>query len=51
MYMYIYFFVLIFFFSAAKPVITQRTKVVIEELIDGKVVSRTEDVDTEIIKK
>ncbi|XP_072240210.1 keratin, type I cytoskeletal 17-like isoform X1 [Leuresthes tenuis] len=34
-----------------KPVITQRTKVVIEELIDGKVVSRTEDVDTEIISQ
>ncbi|XP_047435369.1 keratin, type I cytoskeletal 17-like [Mugil cephalus] len=34
-----------------KPVITQRTKVVIEEIIDGKVVSRTEDVDTEIISK
>ncbi|XP_029354232.1 keratin 97 isoform X2 [Echeneis naucrates] len=34
-----------------KPVITQRTKVVIEELVDGKVVSRTEDVDTEIISK
>ncbi|XP_013877122.1 keratin, type I cytoskeletal 13 [Austrofundulus limnaeus] len=34
-----------------KPVITQRTKVVIEELIDGKVVSRTEDVDTEVLNK
>ncbi|XP_037545554.1 keratin 97 [Nematolebias whitei] len=34
-----------------KPVITQRTKVVIEELIDGKVVSRTEDVDTEVLSK
>ncbi|XP_041838515.1 keratin, type I cytoskeletal 13-like [Melanotaenia boesemani] len=34
-----------------KPVISQRTKVVIEELIDGKVVSRTEDVDTAIISK
>nr|XP_046257897.1 keratin, type I cytoskeletal 13-like [Scatophagus argus] len=34
-----------------QPVITQRRKVVIEELVDGKVVSRTEDVDTEIISK
>ncbi|KAG7238201.1 hypothetical protein INR49_031116, partial [Caranx melampygus] len=30
-----------------QPVITQRRKVVIEEIVDGKVVSRTEDVDTE----
>ncbi|XP_006810813.2 keratin, type I cytoskeletal 13-like, partial [Neolamprologus brichardi] len=29
-----------------KPVRTQRKKVVIEEIIDGRVVSRTEDVDT-----
>uniref|UniRef100_A0A3Q0T8M3 Si:rp71-1n18.1 n=1 Tax=Amphilophus citrinellus TaxID=61819 RepID=A0A3Q0T8M3_AMPCI len=34
-----------------KPVITQRKKVVIEEIVDGKVVSRTEDVDTEVISK
>ncbi|XP_040001071.1 keratin, type I cytoskeletal 13-like [Xiphias gladius] len=34
-----------------KPVITQRRKVVIEEIVDGKVVSRTEDVDTEVISK
>ncbi|PWA29286.1 hypothetical protein CCH79_00014021 [Gambusia affinis] len=34
-----------------KPVITKRTKVVIEELVDGKVVSRTEDVDTAVISK
>ncbi|XP_056228994.1 keratin, type I cytoskeletal 19-like [Seriola aureovittata] len=34
-----------------QPVITQRRKVVIEEIIDGKVVSRTEDVDTEVISK
>jgi len=33
------------------PVITQRTKVVIEEIIDGKVVSRTEDVNTEVVTK
>ncbi|XP_008404710.1 keratin, type I cytoskeletal 13-like [Poecilia reticulata] len=32
-----------------KPVITKRTKVVIEELVDGKVVSRTEDVDTSVV--
>ncbi|XP_061131595.1 keratin, type I cytoskeletal 19-like isoform X1 [Syngnathus typhle] len=35
----------------AQPVITQRRKVVIEEIIDGKVVSRTEDVDIDVIKK
>ncbi|XP_028255265.1 keratin 97 [Parambassis ranga] len=34
-----------------EPVKTQRTKVVIEEIIDGKVVSRTEDVNTEVLKK
>jgi len=34
-----------------QPVITQRRKVVIEEIIDGKVVSRTEDVDTEVLSK
>ncbi|XP_068558368.1 keratin 97 [Cebidichthys violaceus] len=34
-----------------KPVITQRTKVVTEEIVDGRVVSRTEDVNTEVIKK
>ncbi|KAL7404032.1 hypothetical protein ABVT39_008708 [Epinephelus coioides] len=33
-----------------KPVITQRTKVVVEEIVDGRVVSRKEDVGTEIIK-
>ncbi|XP_069577833.1 keratin, type I cytoskeletal 13-like [Brachyistius frenatus] len=33
-----------------KPVITQRRRVVIEEIIDGKVVSRTEDVDSDIIQ-
>lgn len=37
--------------SAGKPVITQRKKVVIEEIVDGKVVSRKEDVDTEVISK
>ncbi|XP_074484013.1 keratin, type I cytoskeletal 17-like isoform X1 [Sebastes fasciatus] len=35
----------------AKPVITQRTRVVIEEIVDGRVVSRSEDVDTEVITK
>jgi len=34
-----------------QPVITQRRKVVIEEIVDGKVVSRTEDVDTEILSQ
>ncbi|XP_005746075.1 keratin, type I cytoskeletal 19-like [Pundamilia nyererei] len=34
-----------------KPVRTQRKKVVIEEIVDGKVVSRSEDVDTEVISK
>ncbi|GLD56193.1 keratin, type I cytoskeletal 19-like protein [Lates japonicus] len=31
----------------SKPVVTQRTRVVIEEIVDGKVVSRKEDVGTE----
>ncbi|KAM6940523.1 keratin, type I cytoskeletal 19-like [Xenentodon cancila] len=34
-----------------KPVISQRKKVVIEELVDGEVVSRTVDEDTEIISQ
>lgn len=34
-----------------EPVKTQRTRVVIEEIIDGKVVSRTEDVNTSLLKK
>uniref|UniRef100_A0A3Q1FUS8 Si:rp71-1n18.1 n=1 Tax=Acanthochromis polyacanthus TaxID=80966 RepID=A0A3Q1FUS8_9TELE len=34
-----------------KPVITQRTKVIVEEIVDGKVVSHTEDVDTAVISK
>nr|XP_057947674.1 keratin 97 [Doryrhamphus excisus] len=34
-----------------QPVITQRKRVVIEEIIDGKVVSRTEDVDSQVISK
>ncbi|KAI3352728.1 hypothetical protein L3Q82_019299 [Scortum barcoo] len=33
-----------------EPVVTQRTRVVIEEIVDGKVVSKTENVDTEILK-
>ncbi|KAM9362536.1 keratin 97 [Symphorus nematophorus] len=32
-----------------KPVVTQRKRVVIEELVDGRVVNRTEDVNTEVI--
>lgn len=34
-----------------KPIITQRTRVVVEEIVDGKVVSRSEDVDTSVINK
>ncbi|KAM9856913.1 keratin 97 [Aulostomus maculatus] len=34
-----------------EPVVTQRRRVVIEEIVNGTVVSRTEDVDTEVIKK
>nr|XP_019939778.1 PREDICTED: keratin, type I cytoskeletal 13-like [Paralichthys olivaceus] len=34
-----------------QPIITQRRRVVIEEIVDGKVVSRKEDMDTEIISK
>uniref|UniRef100_A0A4W6D725 Keratin 97 n=1 Tax=Lates calcarifer TaxID=8187 RepID=A0A4W6D725_LATCA len=42
-------FILFLISSTAKPVVTQRTRVVIEEIIDGKVVSRKEDVGTEVI--
>lgn len=38
-------------FSTAQPVVTQRTRVVIEEIVDGKVVSRKEDVGKEVVKK
>ncbi|KAG1945899.1 keratin 97 [Pimephales promelas] len=34
-----------------EPVVTKRVRTVIEEVIDGKVVSRTEDVDVEVMKK
>ncbi|XP_040041635.2 keratin 97 [Gasterosteus aculeatus] len=34
----------------AKPVVTQRRRIMIEEIVDGKVVSRTEDVNTEVIE-
>ncbi|KAK9540350.1 hypothetical protein VZT92_002809 [Zoarces viviparus] len=34
-----------------KSVFSQRTKIVTEEIVDGKVVSRTEDVNTEVINK
>ncbi|KAJ3615124.1 hypothetical protein NHX12_018692 [Muraenolepis orangiensis] len=34
-----------------EPVVTKRVKMVVEEIIDGRVVSRTEDVDEEIIRK
>lgn len=30
---------------------TKRVRTVIEEMVDGKVVSRTEDVDVEVVKK
>ena len=33
------------------PVVTKRVRTVIEEVVDGKVVSRTEDVDVEVMKK
>lgn len=33
------------------PVVTKRVRTVIEEVVDGKVVSRTEDVDVEVLKK
>lgn len=35
----------------ADPVVTKRVRTVIEEVIDGKVVSRTEDVDVEVLNK
>ncbi|XDV22631.1 hypothetical protein PO909_027487 [Leuciscus waleckii] len=34
-----------------EPVVTKRVRTVIEEVVDGKVVSRTEDVDVEVMKK
>ncbi|XP_076001337.1 keratin 97 [Genypterus blacodes] len=34
-----------------KPVMTKRTIVLVEELVDGEVVSRTEDVDTQVVSK
>lgn len=34
-----------------KPVFSQRRKIVTEEIVDGKVVSRSEDVNTEVINK
>ncbi|XP_017314549.1 keratin 97 [Ictalurus punctatus] len=34
-----------------EPVVTKRVRTVIEEVIDGKVVSRTEDVDVEVLNK
>ncbi|XP_059185678.1 keratin 97 isoform X2 [Centropristis striata] len=36
---------------SSTAVITQRRRVVIEEMVNGKVVSRTEDVDTEVVSK
>lgn len=36
---------------AADPVVTKRVRTVIEEMVDGKVVSRTEDVDVEVVNK
>ncbi|XP_027016580.1 keratin, type I cytoskeletal 19-like [Tachysurus fulvidraco] len=35
----------------AEPVVTKRVRTVVEEVVDGKVVSRTEDVDVEVLKK
>ncbi|XP_017538703.1 keratin 97 [Pygocentrus nattereri] len=34
-----------------EPVVTKRVRTVVEEVVDGKVVSRTEDVDVEVLKK
>lgn len=34
-----------------QPVITHRRKVVVEEIVDGKVVSRTEDIDSEVVQR
>ncbi|XP_016130054.1 keratin, type I cytoskeletal 17-like [Sinocyclocheilus grahami] len=34
-----------------EPVVTKRVRTVIEEMVDGKVVSRTEDVDIEVMTK
>ncbi|XP_030628920.1 keratin 97 isoform X3 [Chanos chanos] len=37
--------------SSTDPVVTKRVRTVVEEVIDGKVVSRTEDVDVEVVSK
>lgn len=37
--------------SAEAPVITKRVRTVVEEVVDGKVVSRTEDVDVAVVSK
>ncbi|KAL7831508.1 hypothetical protein SRHO_G00310110 [Serrasalmus rhombeus] len=34
-----------------EPVVTKRVRTVVEEVVDGKVVSRTEDVDVEVLNK
>ncbi|XP_028828454.1 keratin, type I cytoskeletal 13-like [Denticeps clupeoides] len=34
-----------------EPVVTKRVRTVVEEVVDGKVVSRSEDVDVEVVKK
>lgn len=33
----------------AQPIVTKRTRVVVEKIVDGKVVSTTEDEDTQVI--
>lgn len=47
-------FNLLFFFifsSPDEPVVSKRVRTIIEEVVDGKVVSRTEDVDVEVVNK
>lgn len=35
--------------STADPVVTKRVRTIVEEVVDGKVVSREEDVDVEVL--
>ena len=62
LYFYVYTFIYFIFLSwgvkinaisplcTAEPVITKRVRTIVEEMVDGKVVSREEDVDVEVIK-
>ena len=62
LYLYVYTFIYFIFLSwgvkinaisplcTAESVVTKRVRTIVEEMVDGKVVSREEDVDVEVIK-